>query len=158
MDAIIEVGYKEGVFDASGEGIKKDISDLDIKSVEDVFTHQLYFIKGSLPEENLQFIAKNILCDPITQSYEVIYQPSKKSSFSDKDFAVEVWFKKGVTDNVGDSVKKAAEDLKLKGISEIHSGRKFILKGKLKKNDVINITTKLLANDVVEEYKIYGGP
>lgn len=157
METIIEVGYKEEVFDAIGEGIKKDILDLGIKGVKDVLTHQLYLIEGTLAEKGLRFIAEHILCDPVTQYYKIIPKPQKKKSkSSDGHFAVEVWFKKGVTDNVGASVEKAVEDLELKGVSEVRSGRKVIMKGRLKKPEVINITTRLLANEVVEEYKIYG--
>lgn len=156
MEAIVEVGYKEDVFDATGEGIKKDISDLGVGKVKYVSTHQLYHIKGSLKEKELEFIAQHILCDPIVQYYNIMFGSQKKTNSHKVNFAVEVWFKKGVTDNVGESVKKAIEDLGLKGVAEVHTGRKFIIDGRLKRPDVVNITTKLLANQVVEDYKIYG--
>ena len=162
MEAIIEIGYKPGIFDATGEGVKKGISDLGIRGVMHVSTHQLYSIKGNFTDDNLEFIARNILCDPIVQYYRIGKESQKAKGASRKmfagrkHFAAEVWFKKGVTDNVGDSVKKAIEDLGLRTVAEVHSGRKFIIDGKLQKTQVVNIATKLLANEIVEDYKIYG--
>lgn len=157
MEALIEVGYREGVFDANGGGIKKDVVDLDIKGVREVRTHQLYLLEGKISAEGARFISENILCDPVTQYYKLLQRAdSGKANGSNGHYAVEVWFKKGVTDNVGTSVKKAIDDLEIKGVAAVRSGRKFILEGKLTKSEAINITTRLLANEVVEEYRIYG--
>lgn len=153
METLIEVGYKEGVFDATGEGIKKDILDLDIKGVKEVSARQLYLIEGKLPEEKIRIVAGRILSDPVHQYYKINHPPPAGWRIG---FAVEVWFKKGVTDNVGASVKKAIEDLKIKGVSEVRAGRKFIIEGNLDEEAIVNITTRLLANEVVEEYKIHG--
>jgi len=152
METLIEVGYKEGVFDATGEGIKKDILDLDIKGIKEVSARQLYLVEGKLPGEKIRIIAERILCDPVHQYYKVVDQSASPGG----GFSVEVWFKKGVTDNAGASVKKAIEDLKIKGVSEVRSGRKFIIEGNLNEEAIVNITTGLLANGVVEEYKIHG--
>jgi len=157
METVIEVGYREGVFDANGEGIKKDILDLDIKGVREVRTHQLYLLEGKISAGGTRFISEKILCDPVTQHYKLLPRAdSGKANSSNGNYAIEVWFKKGVTDNVGVSVKKAIDDLEIKGVGAVRSGRKFILEGKLTKSEAINITTRLLANEVVEEYKIYG--
>jgi phosphoribosylformylglycinamidine synthase len=156
MEAIIEIGYKTGIFDASGESIKRGVGDLGVKGIKSVGTHQLYLVKCSLQQKDLQYIAQNVLCDPIIQNYKIINQTEQKKTVHKKHYAVEVWFKKGVTDNVGESVKKAIEDLEIVGIDEIHTGRKFILEGNIKRPEVVTITTRLLANEVVEDYKIYG--
>jgi len=156
METIIKIGYNEGIFDATGEGVKKDILDLGIKGVKSVSIDQLYLIKGDPEKKDLGFIAENILCDPIVQSYEIISRHEGRApAAGGKCFAVEVWFKKGVTDNVGQSVKKAIDDLRIAGVTEVQSGRKFRLEGKIKKPEIINITTRLLASEVVEDYKIY---
>lgn len=158
MEIIIEVGYKKGVFDAIGAGIKKDISDIGIRKAKRVSAHQLYLIRGVPNKKNIEFIAQNILCDPTVQDYRIVYNVSsgKGPSAQKGCFAVDVWFKKGVTDSVGESVRKAIEDLNIQGITELHTGRRVIIEGRIKRADAGDIATKLLANEVVEDYKIYG--
>ena len=157
MSTVIEVSYKEGVFDAGAEAVKKDISDLGIKGARSISTHQLYSIEGDPKEKDLEFIAGEILSDPVTQVYRINSSPdANRQDGAGGVFSVEVWLKKGVTDNVGSSVKKAISDLELKGVLDVSSGRKYLIKGKLSKSDVVSITTRLLANEVVEEYRIHG--
>ena len=67
---------------------------------------------------------------------------------------VEVWYKPGVTDAVGDSVKKGVSDMGMSGVEEVKTGQVYILKGKLSKKDVERICSGLLANGVVQYYKI----
>ncbi|MEK6646126.1 MAG: phosphoribosylformylglycinamidine synthase subunit PurS [Candidatus Firestonebacteria bacterium] len=67
---------------------------------------------------------------------------------------VEVWYKSGVTDAVGDSVKKGISDLGIKGIEEVRAGQKYSIQGKADRKTIERICKELLANGVVQDYKI----
>jgi len=65
----IEVKDKPGVFDAVGNGIKKDILDLGIKSVREAQFIQVYILEGNLSEEELKNICSQLLVDKVSQDY-----------------------------------------------------------------------------------------
>ena len=70
---------------------------------------------------------------------------------------VEVWYKPGVTDATGQSVKKGIEDLGIKTVTSVRSGQVYILDGRASKNDVRDICGKLLANGVIQNFIIKAG-
>lgn len=65
----IEVVHKKGVFDAAGEGLKKDMADLGIVGVEQVCVSQIYWLAGNLSEAEARQISEELLIDKITQEY-----------------------------------------------------------------------------------------
>ncbi|MFH1824814.1 MAG: phosphoribosylformylglycinamidine synthase subunit PurS [Candidatus Firestonebacteria bacterium] len=67
---------------------------------------------------------------------------------------IEVWYKTGVTDAVGDSVKKGISDLGITGVKEVKTGQVYIIKGKISKKEIEKICSGLLANSIVQYYKI----
>ena len=54
----IEVSEKEGIFDATGEGAKKDISEFGIKGVKAVRFIQVYTIEDDLEQDEAERIAR----------------------------------------------------------------------------------------------------
>jgi len=67
---------------------------------------------------------------------------------------IEVWYKSGVTDAVGDSVMKGIKDLGISGASSVKTGQVYIIEGKLEKKRIEKICSGLLANGIVQFYKI----
>lgn len=150
MDWKIEVGYKPTATDAMGEGIKKDIEDLGISGVDYVKTMQVYMIDGDISESDVEMICENLLTDRITQAYE--YKDSLVGQDDAGAWVVEVTYKPGVTDPVGDSAVKGIRDLGISGVSSAKTGRKYIIKGSLSEKDIEVICKRLLANDVIQDY------
>ena len=60
---------KEGLFDALGQGIQRDIVDLGIQSVPQVQVTQVYVIKGEISAAEIQTIGAQLLADLVTQEY-----------------------------------------------------------------------------------------
>ncbi len=134
----IEIGYKPTATDAMGEGIKKDIEDLGIKGVDLVKTRKLYMIDGELSEADIKNICENLLTDSVTQFYE--YKGSNHHSEDAGSWIVEVVYKPGVTDAVGDSTVKGIKDMGILGVNSAKTGQKFIIKGLLSENDIETIS------------------
>lgn len=152
MEWKIEVGYKPTATDALGEGIKKDIEDLRISGVEYIKTIQQYMIEGELSESDIKIIGENLLTDKVTQVYEY-----NRPLFVQDDtgaWIVEVRYKHGVTDAVGDSTVKGIKDLGIKGVNSAKTGKKYIIKGKLSQDNIETICKRLLANEVIQNYII----
>ncbi len=153
MQYVIEIGYKDNILDALGESINKDIHDLGIKTVSKIKSVQIYKIDADLIFTQIEDICYKLLIDPITQEY--VINKSIDAAGSEKHFVIEVWFKKGVTDAVADTMITGINDLGFKpGKITVHSGAKYIIYGKLKAKEAENIAHKLLANSIVQDYFI----
>ena len=146
----IEVGYKPTATDAMGEGIKKDIEDLGVSGVDRVRTMHLYMIDGDLSESDVRSICENLLTDRITQVYA--HKGSLVGQSDAGAWVVEVTYKHGVTDPVGDSTVKGIKDLGISGVESAKTGQKYIIKGTLSEDDIEMICKRLLANDVIQSY------
>ncbi len=144
----IEVFEKEGFFDAVGEGLKKDIIELGVKTIEAVDFYQIYYIFGSLDEGNIRFISENLLTDKVTQDYDIF------GEFKDRSIeghnVIEVKHNPGVMDPVEESAMKAIKDMGITNVSGVRTSRKFVLKGKISKDELELISEKLLYNKVVQ--------
>lgn len=143
----VEVSYKPDVPDAVGLGILQDIVDLGINGVESVRTAAIYWIEGMLDEIAIHRIGSELLADPITQQYSI-----DQIQTSEKEWTIEVQYKPGVTDAVGDSTVKGINDLGISEVSRVRTGKKYSLIGKLNTDNIENISKRLLMNDVIQSY------
>ena len=152
MEWKVEVSLKPNINDAVGSGIAQDIEDLGINDVEQVRTAQLYWLDGDITEKEVETICAALLTDAITQRY--IYSSSSKPLWTptNNTWVVEVNFKSGVTDAVGDSVMKGIRDLGINGVKSVRTGQKYILTGNLTEEQIKTISRRLLANDVIHNY------
>ena len=143
----IEVFYKPEVPDTVGQGILEDISDLGISGVGSVKTATVYWIGGSLDSQTIERIGIELLADPITQIFS--FDTDKEDT---KDWTVEVQFKPGVTDAVGDSTVKGIKDLGIEDVKAVRTGQKFWLSGTLNAEIIESIAQRLLMNDVIQTF------
>ena len=152
----VEVSYKSDVFDAVGEGIKQDISDLGISGIESVRSSNLYWIEGELNEADVEKTCKSLLADTITQEYSFhqAKQETEESGLEKDEWIVEVIYKPGVTDAVGNSVVKGIRDIKINGVKSVMTGQKYVITGKINQEELERISKQLLANEVIQDYKI----
>lgn len=146
-NAKIEVYYKPEVPDTLGKGIVEDIADLGIAGIESVRTARVYWIEGSLTSQALDRIGAELLADPITQAYAVGAETSTQPGWT-----LEVRFKPGVTDAVGDSTVKGIRDLGIAGVTGVRTGHKYWLIGALTPDVLKTIAQRLLMNDVIQTF------
>jgi len=146
----IEVWYKKGIFDAGAEGVCSDITDLGIKGVRKVEVGSIFLIRGCVGETALRKIARELLLDPVTQRYWLGRRRKPAGAIS-----VEVWFKEGVTDTVGETALKGIKDLGLKGAEKVLTAKRYFLYGKgIGRKTAEIIAGRLLANEVIQTFAI----
>ncbi|MCL2390370.1 MAG: phosphoribosylformylglycinamidine synthase subunit PurS [Endomicrobia bacterium] len=152
----IEISSKKGFKDVHGEHTLSEISGLGIKQVEKVSYSQVYEIHGEINPAQANEIAEELLSDKITEKPLVkkIETGGSRSAVNSKLSVIEVWYKKGVTDTVSESVAKAVKDLGIKEEIKVKTGHKYYLYGNLSQKILNTIATKLLANTLIQEYKI----
>src|SRR5258706_4100416 len=145
-DYLFEVGYKPGVTDPVGQGLKHDIAHLGLARVKNVLSAQLYRISGQLSAEERARISRDLLCDPILHESREGVAPKP-----DKSMVIDVWYKQGVTDVVGDSVQKGVKDLGINGVQDVRTGMRYHLEGVTRREVAEKIALALLANALVHD-------
>lgn len=145
----IEIKEKFNHYDAVGEGIKKDIFDLGIKSLQQVSFLQVYNIEGSVTEEEVKKICNELLVDRVYQEY-AINPVLQKSSVSQGEFIVEVAHNPGVMDPVEESTLKGIKDLGINTVTSINTAKKYIIRGRISDLQLRVICEKLLYNKLIQ--------
>ncbi len=144
----LQVRFKEGIRNSFAESIKKKIiRDLNI-SVDSVKTSDFYVLDLSISQEEFEQIKGEVFLDKLIQTFEDV---------NDYDWLIEVGFLPGVTDNVGKTALETIKDISKNKISKedaVFSFKRFFLKGNLSKEDVNRIAKELLANEIVQHFRI----
>ncbi len=143
----VEVSYKPEVPDTVGQGILEDITDLGINGIDSVRTATVYWIEGSLDAETIDRIGTELLANPITQVYAF-----GRENDTETDWTLEVQFKPGVTDAVGDSTVKGITDLGISGVAVVRTGYKYWFTGTLTAEILETIAQRLLMNEVIQTF------
>ena len=98
----IEIALKNGIRDARGERIKREIEHVFGLKVDAVRTIDVYTVDAALSAEQLRQAPDGPFCDPVIQLSSI-----DRPLAAGFDFAVEVGFRPGVTDNVGRTGREA---------------------------------------------------
>ena len=122
---------------------------------------QLFYLTGKLIPSEIDRLVQELLIDPITQKANIYPSPRKLTSFQEprkeqnSSFFVDVSFHPGVTDTLAESVLNGATLLKLQGLEQVETGRRYRLDERLSKTDVQSITEALLYNPVIQRYCLH---
>ena len=147
---------KPAIRDARGEKMKRRIlQDLNIP-VDEVRTIDAYTLDARLTEAEIEKVATGPLLDPIIQDYSI-----GRPLPVDFDWAIEVGYKPGVTDNVGRTAREAVELLlqrKFAPEEGVYTSVLYLLKGKIVREQAETIATGLLANTLIQRFAIKDRP
>jgi len=144
----VEISIKDSFPDPRGEALQKDIRDLGITTIKQVRVSDIYLLAGSLGENELESICRELLADPIFQEYsynrfnEVLPPPGSH--------IIEVAYNPGVIDPVEESVIKGIRDLYITTVESIRTARRYLLTGGLSDESLQYICDKLLVNSVIQ--------
>ncbi|MBI3587761.1 phosphoribosylformylglycinamidine synthase subunit PurL [Candidatus Micrarchaeota archaeon] len=159
----IEVGFKPGVRDALGEGIAKRVAEelaVEVKSVKtiDVYTideeniTKVHDSQNRLDARKLDFLAKEVFADLIVNDFSVDAPLARNGDF---DFAIEVGFRPGVTDNVGKTATAAVRDaLGPDFAGTVYFSKQYLLSGVHSQQGAEGIAKGLLANPLIERWTV----
>lgn len=153
----IEIFTKKEFKNSHGEHVLSDILGIGIKCVTKVEYSPLYIIDGDVNSAELKTIALELLSDKITEDYIVAkchYESDSKPVVGSAVSIIKVWYKKGVTDTVSESVVKAVKDLGIVKKVKVKTEHKYYMHGKVTQAVLDKIATRLLANTLIQEYKI----
>lgn len=151
----IEVGFKQGVKDARGEGVCSQIRDFLGIAAGSVETRNIYTLESRLDGEEIELSRQELFADAIIHN-SAIDENLDAEVF---DYAINVSFNPGVTDNVGRTAKQALEEILGRKLGEDESAcssMQYLVRGVKSEEDIKKIATGLLANPVIETATIQG--
>lgn len=128
---------------------KKELESIGFSGISDVKLVDVYTIEGELSQEELSHV-KDMLANPVFQRGYV--DCFNKSKF---DFAVEIGYLPGVTDNVGNTTREGISDL-LKREFEgqtVYSSQLMFLSGNLTREDAERIADSI-ANPLIQRIHV----
>ena len=143
----IEISFDE---DARAKTAKKAIQRAGFPKIEQVSLNDVYTVSSSFLENKLEQCA-DLLHNPVTQKFSI----NKPFSPPEFDWAVEIGFLPGVTDNVGKTAAETLHDFfgEKAGLVEVFSSREFFLKGKFSEEQVQKIG-EIFANPLIQRIHI----
>ncbi|MCS7200201.1 MAG: AIR synthase-related protein [Caldimicrobium sp.] len=153
----IEITFKREYEDGRAVKILKKIQrDLRLFP-EALYWIRVYLVEGNFTDEFLKEYTLSALCDPITEIF-TINEPIYKVLNLDFDWALEIGFRPGVTDNEGKVAEEALSYMLHRPLDPLTEGVYFskllLLKGNLDRDEVERIAKDLLANELIERWFI----
>ncbi len=153
----VEIREKEGVNDRLGEGIAKDIADLQIPSVKRARVVSVYLLHGQLTRADIEKICCSLLADPVVQEYRFadkpfgrVYPEQSRGAQGKPNHTVEIAYNPGVMDPVEASTIKAIRDLGISGIRAVRTAKQVHLWGGISKTQLQSITGRVLMNKLIQ--------
>jgi phosphoribosylformylglycinamidine synthase II len=148
----LEIALKETLIDAEGSGVKRKARDYFGFDVEDIRVIRILTIDADLTPEQLELARTQIFTNP------VIEESSFKPLAGDFDWLIWVGFRPGVRDTGGSTAVEAIEDLlkiAFKPHEGIYTSKLYVIKGKLTQDQAQTMAKEILANDIIQQWKVY---
>ncbi len=149
----LEVALRPELFDAEGDGVRQKAKDYFGHNLSNVRVIHLLTIDAALSSDQLETVRTEIFTNPVTQV----------SSFDPLpitfDWIIWVGYRPGVRDNPGSTAVEAIEDVL--GITfgddhAVYTSKRFCISGiGLAESDLDQIAGELLANGIIQQWKIY---
>lgn len=153
MPSRLEITLKPDLLDAEGESLRRKAQDYFGIEAECIRTIHILTIDKELSVEQIERVRNDIFTNPVTQL------SSTSPLALAFDWIIWVGFKPGVRDNAGATAVEAIEDLldvRFSGKEAVYTSKRYCIKADgLILADVENIATQLLANDIIQQWKVY---
>ena len=155
MPARLEITLRDHLIDPEGEGIRKKAQAYFGIEAAAIRTVNVLTIDAELDAGQLARIQNDIFTNPVTQVSS--YRPLA----IDCDWIIWVGLRPGVRDNAGATAVEAIEDLlglRFQAGEAVYTSKRYCLSGTaLRRQEVETIAGELLANDIVQQWRIWSG-
>jgi phosphoribosylformylglycinamidine (FGAM) synthase-like enzyme/phosphoribosylformylglycinamidine (FGAM) synthase PurS component len=149
----IEITLKPELLDAEGEGLRHKAKDYLGICARRIRSIHVITIDADFSDEQVERVRNEIFTNPVTQ------QSSLTPLNLDFDWVIWVGFRPGVRDNAGATAEEAVEDLlglRFQSDQGIYTSKRYCLQGpELTRADAHKIADELLANDIIQQSKIF---
>jgi phosphoribosylformylglycinamidine synthase II len=130
--------------DPMGQAVRHQIQEFGT-SVGAISTSRIFLIDASATREQINRAANELLADPVVEQATVVEGPINDNGHS----RIEIHLKPGVMDPVAESTEMALRDMGL-DVKEVRTGRAYLIEGKVAREELGRIASRVLANGVIE--------
>jgi phosphoribosylformylglycinamidine (FGAM) synthase PurS component len=153
MSSRIEITLKPELADAEGQGLRSKARNYFGVAADAIRTIHILTIDADLSGDQLNRVQAEIFTNPVTQI------SSLEPLAIDCDWIIWVGFRPGVRDNAGATAMEAMTDLlgvAFKPGEAVYTSKRYCLKGAdLNRSQVERIASELLANDIIQQWKVF---
>ncbi len=149
----IEVRPADGQVDREGQKLLNEAKSLGCETISSVAKRTVFLLEGDFDESAATSIAGDLLVDPVTESATLSKLPATTVTADWK--VVTVMFRPGMTDNVGETVKKELLDRGWK-IQAVATAHRYLINPNVSEAELTRFTQKVLANEKIE--RVIPGP
>lgn len=154
MPVRLEIRLKPELIDAEGMSISRKASAYFGLNVADTRVIRVLTIDADLKGDQLESIRTEIFTNPVTE--ESSFLPLADNF----DWIIWVGLRPGVRDPAGSTAVEAIEDLlglKFDQDESAYTSKIYQISGDLKEKDVETIAREILANDIIQQWRVYKG-
>jgi len=147
----IEVGFLPDIFDAPGARTLKKAKEAFKYKISEIRILYVYTIDKGLSRDELEKTVTGPFSDPLVQNFSI-----DAPLAGEFDWAIEVGYLPGVTDNVGRTAREAIEHLGIPFASgeAVYTSLQYRIKGNIRFIQAQNVARKLLANELIQRFRI----
>jgi phosphoribosylformylglycinamidine synthase II len=148
----LEIRLKQQLTDAEGEGIRRKSREYFALGVTDIRVIRVLTMETSLSREQLERARTEIFTNPVTEVSS--YRPLS----TEFDWLIWVGFRPGVRDTAGSTAIEAVEDLlqvEFGRDQAVYTSKLYEIRGELSREGAETIAHELLANGIIQQWKIY---
>ncbi len=153
----VEVATRPALRDARGEGAARELREFLHAGVTAVRTVDVYTVDLAVDPPERTGIAREVLSDPVTQ-VAAVDAPVAGAVGAAFDWAVEVGYLPGVTDNVGRTAKEAVEMFLGRSFphdQRVYTAVQYLLEAPgLDRDGVEALVAGLLANGLIQRWRV----
>jgi phosphoribosylformylglycinamidine synthase II len=153
MPSRIEITLSPELIDAEGQSLQAKAKHYFGITTDEIRTIHIITIDADLTEEQVTKAQSDIFTNPVTQISSL--QPLAV----DFDWMIWIGYRPGVRDNAGATAVEAMEDLlgiNFKPGEGVYTSKRYCIRGNLLgRDDVDRIAAELLANDIIQQWKIF---
>lgn len=154
---LVEVRLRPDFADAEAASALSLLQGLGLNTAKELRVRRIYELRGTLNQGHIQQIARELLCDPVTQEFKLL-TPTGTILNGMNHWRVEVWLKTSVTDPVGDTVRKAIADMGLPMPESVRVGTAYHIAGKCPRAALEKAVARSLANPVIHRFTVAEAP
>jgi phosphoribosylformylglycinamidine synthase subunit PurSL len=153
MVARLEIALKRTLPDAEGAGIAKKARDYLGLNVEEVRVVRVLTIDADLNQAQLETVRSQLFTNPVTE------ESSFKPMARDFNWLIWIGFRPGVRDTAGSTAVEAMEDLlkvRLQSHEAVYTSKLYSIEGRLTKAQAHTLAKEILANGIIQQWKVFG--
>ncbi|RMG37482.1 MAG: phosphoribosylformylglycinamidine synthase subunit PurL [Planctomycetota bacterium] len=151
----VEVRPTKGEIDREAERVLAESRNMGLRSVRRVMSARSFLLEGRLDAPAVQRAAEELLADPVVESYRVrcAAETAQDEPVPEGLRLLNVLFHPGVTDNVGESTRRALVDLGFE-VGAAATARKYWINDDISDRDFARLCRRVLANEAIEHIVI----